>query len=123
MNPAAMGGARIAAKADQAGSAENTRARKGQQGCPVVFDGPEGPCRVTLKGRVRWALCQLVEAGARGVTPVERPAPRWSSYVHDLRRLGFAIETIRERHGGDFPGQHARYVLQSAVAIGGGSDG
>jgi hypothetical protein len=35
--------------------------------------------------------------------------------VHDLRKLGLVIETIRERHAGEFPGEHARYVLRWPV--------
>jgi hypothetical protein len=76
---------------------------------------------ITLKrgGRSAWALLELVKAGSRGCVPIERPAPRWSAYVHSLRRGGVPIATIRERHGGAFPGWHARYVLLASV-IGGG---
>ena len=56
-------------------------------------------------------MVQLVEAGAKGVTPISRPAPRWSGYVFDLRELGIPIETIMEPHEGNYPGLHARYVL------------
>ena len=66
-----------------------------------------------IRGREAWALDALVAAGERGCTPIERPAPRWSGYVHDLRRFGVAIETIHEPHGGAFPGTHARYVLRT----------
>ena len=38
-----------------------------------------------VKGRYAWTLAQLVAAGERGVTPIERPAPRWSHYVFWLR--------------------------------------
>lgn len=68
-----------------------------------------------LRGRDEWALQQLLAAGERGCTPITNPAPRWSSYVHKLRRLGIAIETIHEPHGGPYPGTHARYVLLSVV--------
>lgn len=60
---------------------------------------------VTVRGREAWALLALMAAGERG----------WSGYVHDLRRLGFNIETIHEPHQGEFPGSHARYVLRSRV--------
>lgn len=56
-------------------------------------------------------MVHLVEAGTTGVTPVTRPAPRWSAYVFVLRELGIPIETIREPHEGNYPGTHARYVL------------
>ena len=70
---------------------------------------------VTAKGRARWALDRLREAGPAGCTPIHEPAPRWSAYVHVLRGLGIDIETVREAHGGAFPGHHARYVLRCIV--------
>src|SRR5262249_37014243 len=72
---------------------------------------------VTVRGREAWALRMLMAASQRGCTPIDHPGPRWSTYVHDLRKLGFVIETVRERHAGDFPREHARYVLLSPVAI------
>jgi hypothetical protein len=74
----------------------------------------DGPV-VTIRGREAWALLALMAAGERGCTPIDHPGPRWSGYVHDLRRLGFDIETIHEPHQGAFPGSHARYVLRSRV--------
>ena len=76
-----------------------------------------GSHTIIVSGREAWALRALVAAGERGCTPIDTPGPRWSAYIHDLRRLGIVIETIRERHGGKFPGQHARYVLRSRVII------
>jgi len=70
---------------------------------------------VVVTGRMRWALLSLVQAGQRGCTSFSHPAPRWSAYVHSLRQLGLPIETQKERHFGDFPGTHARYVLQCKV--------
>jgi len=35
-------------------------------------------------GRVAWTLHQLLTAGAKGCTPIENPAPRWSDYVFKL---------------------------------------
>lgn len=72
-----------------------------------------------LSGRKAWALERLIEAGATGCTPITQPAPRWASYVHELRRMGIDIETITEPHGGPYPGTHARYVLRSIVVKGG----
>ena len=74
------------------------RARIGNNDGPVV----------TVRGREAWA-------GERGCTPIDTPGPRWSGYVHDLRKLGIVIETIHEPHQGAFPGSHARYVLRSRV--------
>ena len=70
-----------------------------------------------LDGRLGWALTQLVDAGARGVTPLRRPAPRWSAYVHKLRKMGFPIDTVMEGHEGPYPGQHARYRLACDVQV------
>ena len=72
---------------------------------------------ITLLGRAAWALKQLITAGGIGCTPTTHPGPRWSHYVHVLRKAGLSIETIPERHGGQFPGVHARYVLRSPVTV------
>src|SRR5436309_865366 len=72
---------------------------------------------IKVCGREAWALLELLKSGERGCTPIQHPGPRWSGYVHDLRKLGFVVETIREPHGGPFPGGHARYVLRSRVTI------
>lgn len=72
----------------------------------------------TLTGRDAWALSRLITAKEKGVTPVSEPTgPRWSAYIHNLRGMGLDIETISERHGGAFPGTHARYVLHSDVQL------
>ena len=57
----------------------------------------------------------LAEAGSKGCTPINRPAPRWSAYIHTLRKRGIDIETIHEPHGGTFSGTHGRYILHSQV--------
>jgi hypothetical protein len=77
---------------------------------------PDGSTH-TLHGREAWALQELMKAGMRGCTPIDTPGPRWSHYVFQLRRMGFAVETIHEKHAGPFPGTHARYVLRSDVGI------
>ena len=72
----------------------------------------------TVKGRDAWALAELIRAGARGVTPIDVPGPRWSAYVHSLRHNhGVAVETFHEEHGGPFPGRHARYILRSLIEV------
>jgi hypothetical protein len=78
-----------------------------------TVDGP----RVPLLGRDAWACLQLVAAGYQGVTAIERVGPRWSAYVHKLRKAGISIVTVREAHGGPFPGHHARYVLAVPVFV------
>ena len=78
---------------------------------------PDGPT-FTVSGRNAWALLELVKAGPHGCTPIDHPGPRWSGYVHNLRREhGIAIETLHEPHKGPFPGTHARYVLRNEVEI------
>lgn len=71
----------------------------------------------TVKGRDAWALQELHLAGAAGCTPIDTPGPRWSGYIHKLRKKGLAIETINEEHGGQFAGHHARYILRSTVSL------
>lgn len=72
---------------------------------------------ITLEGRLGWALDNLIKAGSSGCTPITTPGPRWSHYTWRLRGMGFAIETIHEKHGGPFPGTHAKYVLHSEVTV------
>ncbi|WP_322868292.1 hypothetical protein U7859_02245 [Bradyrhizobium ottawaense] len=72
---------------------------------------------VVVVGRAAWALLELLAAGHAGCTYVDTPAPRWSSYIHKLRKLGAIIDTLREGHGGPFAGFHARYVLRSSVTV------
>lgn len=72
--------------------------------------------RIVVTGRVRWAIDRLREAGAAGCTPITEPAPRWSAYVHSLRKLGVPIATVTEAHGGEFAGCHARYVIRCQAA-------
>lgn len=71
-----------------------------------------------VKGRNAWALLRLIEAGPRGVTPVDEPAgPRWSAYIFNLRKMRFDVETVHEPHGGSYPGNHGRYVLHTPCTI------
>lgn len=81
-----------------------------------LMNGPS-PIRLELEGRNAWAMMQLIAAAEHGCTPIRNPAPRWSAYVYNLRRMGVDIETIHERHGGAFAGTHARYVLRSRVRM------
>jgi hypothetical protein len=83
----------------------------------IELDTDNGPHRMTFEGREAWALGQLRTAGEQGVTPIHRPAPRWSHYIHMLRKAGLDIETIHEPHGGPFSGHHGRYVLRSRVKM------
>jgi hypothetical protein len=60
----------------------------------------DGGSERILKGRVAWMLAELLRAGERGVTPIERPAPRMSDYALKLRGQGIVVKAIDERHGG-----------------------
>ena len=82
---------------------------------------PDGTGR-RFNGRLAWALHALIVAGETGCTPLDHPGPRWSGYVHRLRRAGLTIETCDERHARPYAGRHARYVLRSAVEIVGAGD-
>lgn len=82
----------------------------------VRVGGAEGRT-VIARGRDAWALDALLRAGERGVTPIERPAPRWSHYIFKLRRAGLVVETIDEPHAGAYAGLHARYVLRSDIEV------
>lgn len=77
---------------------------------------PEGVAR-RFNCRLAWALNALIIAGDIGCTPLDHPGPRWSGYVHQLRRAELDIETRDERHAGPYPGRHARYVLRSPVEL------
>ncbi len=76
---------------------------------------PEHECKLT--GRVAFALRELILAGERGLTAIERPAYRWSDYIFRLRAVGIVVETIREPHGGAYAGHHARYVLRTPLRV------
>lgn len=93
-----------------------SEARRKDNGTAYHVTPTEGePFTVTVGGRPRWALKALIEAGARGITSLENPAPRMSGYIHLLRGMGVPIETIHEPHGGEFAGHHGRYRLLAQV--------
>ena len=66
-------------------------------------------------GRQLQTLELLLQQGATGCTFFQHPDRRWAVYVHRLVALGFNIRIIKERHGGVYPGYHARYILVSDV--------
>lgn len=85
----------------------------------VRLSGPSGAegGTITLTGRVAWAAAQLIAAGAEGCTPITRPAPRWSDYIHKLRAAGVAVETVHESHQGAYAGHHGRYILRAVLVV------
>ena len=70
-----------------------------------------------MYGRKGWALRLLYDAGEKGVSPTDFPAPRWSSYVFDLRQMGLDIETVRQPQWGSYSSTLTRYVLRSDVVV------
>jgi hypothetical protein len=70
-----------------------------------------------LKGREAWTLAHLIWAGETGVIPLDRPAPRWSAYVHTLRKRSLDIITIDEPHAGPYSGTHGRYILRTPLQV------
>lgn len=93
--------------------------RAKRAGLYVITPEAGEPFTIEATGREAWALDRLCWAGPNGCTPIEQPAPRWSAYVHKLRGLGVPIETVTEKHDGEFAGHHGRYVLRAAVQKGG----
>jgi winged helix domain-containing protein len=83
----------------------------------TVTNPKQQPFTLPLAGRNRWALEQLAQAGRKGCTPINNPAPRWSAYVFNLRQFGVDVETLHEPHTGKYPGNHARYVLRATVTL------
>lgn len=104
---------------DAARDRKVTQSKRGSRAAFTIHPDGGQPFTLHLSGRLRWALTRLAAAGVSGCTPISQPAPRWSGYIHELRALGVAIETLREKHGGDFPGHHGRYVLRCQVREGG----
>ena len=70
-----------------------------------------------LKGRLAFTLNEMIEAGASGITAISYPGVRVSHSILLLRKAGFSIETVEERHGGAFTGRHGRYVLRTPLTI------
>lgn len=84
----------------------------------TIINGAADPLHIIAKGRDRSASEVVIEAGSKGCTTIHNPVPRWSTYVHNLRKGGVSIETIAENHGGRFAGHHTRYMLTCNVAAG-----
>ena len=72
---------------------------------------------LVFRGREAWCAAHLIDVADDGVTSFERPAPRWSDYIFKLRRRGLSIETVEEKHGGTYRGEHGRYFLRVAVRV------
>ena len=83
----------------------------------IVNPGTGAERRAIVNGRDAWALKELVMAGDQGCTAIDNPGPRWSHYVWKLKQAGVPVETITERHGGEYSGTYARYRLAASVQI------
>lgn len=107
-------------KAEAAGRCKiaQSKGRAKRAGLYLIQPETGEPFTIEARGRDAWALDRLREAGPKGCTPIDQPAPRWSAYVFNLRGLGVPIETQFEPHGGEFSGTHARYVLRATVQKG-----
>ncbi|PID35457.1 MAG: hypothetical protein CR958_00100 [Rhodobacterales bacterium] len=81
----------------------------------IINPTGDAPRTIHLKGRERWAMRRLIEAGATGCSTHNSPAPRLSAYIHRLRKSGVEIATVHERHTGAFPGCYGRYILRDDV--------
>lgn len=72
----------------------------------------------SCNGREAETLLKLLEAGPRGITPMDAhrsgPPFRLAAYVFDLKRMGAPIECELEEHQG---GRHGRYRLTGDVVI------
>lgn len=124
VNPGALAGATGAGNAFHAKAAGTQNIAQGKaraKRADLYHIQPKDgePFTIYAKGRTAWALDRLREAGPKGITPIEQPAPRWSAYVHVLRGRGVPIQTLTEKHGGEYPGHHGRYVLRADVRKGG----
>lgn len=107
--------------ANAAGTSTLAHAKGRAKAANLYLIQPEigDPFTIEAKGRDAWALDRLREAGPDGCTPITHPAPRWSAYVFNLRAMGVPIMTVTETHGGEFAGNHGRYILRAAVLKGG----
>ena len=103
---------------------DHGNSRRGRAYCVRQPDDKTSePFYVALpRSRERDVLEALMRAGATRCSFYDDPAPRWAASVHRLRKRGIDIVTLPERHDGDYPGNHARYVLKSAVSLVGGRD-
>ncbi|ERI14447.1 hypothetical protein O206_21960 [Ochrobactrum sp. EGD-AQ16] len=73
------------------------------------------PFNIVVKGRHRWVLEKLINAGEADCTPIDYPSPRWLASVFKPCGFGVDFETIHEKRVGLFSGTHACYVLHSMV--------
>jgi hypothetical protein len=73
------------------------------------------PTPIKVPKRAMFLLDALYRAGASGITTIEFPGVRVSAGILHLRRAGVDVQTIYEKHSGEFAGRHGRFVLRSRV--------
>ena len=112
-----LGGVVAARDASDYSLAAHRRKGRSSTALVVQVEADPAPVVIGLKGRPAWALDKLLDAGDAGCTPIQNPAPRWSAYIHKLRKAGLDVETIHITHGGPYPGHHGRYVLRSVCTV------
>jgi hypothetical protein len=82
----------------------------------LVPDDPHAaPVPLALTKRAEFFLEELLAAGSQGITTIDYPGVRVGDAIHKARRAGVHIETQYEPHGGEFAGNHGRYILRSKV--------
>lgn len=82
----------------------------------LVVCVPHGWNLVVQEGRNAQILDLLIDRGPDGLSAAEvAPGVRLAAHIERLRKAGVPIDTIHERHGGTFPGRHARYRLAREV--------
>jgi len=73
------------------------------------------PQPLAVTKRAAFFLGELLAAGDRGITTINYPGVRVGDAIHKLRKAGVIVETQYEQHGGEFAGNHGRYILKSKV--------
>jgi len=77
-----------------------------------------GDREINCNGREAQSLLALIAAGNAGITSLDMGRAGWAirlaAYIGDLRKMGVAIRTDRERHVG---GNHGRYTLTEPIKI------
>lgn len=73
--------------------------------------GVADPQYIVVKGRPRWTLKPLLQAGLKGFKPITQLGPRSPDYMVERGKAGSDIGPIHQSHDGQSPSTHARYVI------------
>lgn len=77
----------------------------------IIRNGTVAPRYVIPKGRPRWTLKPLLQAGLKGYKPITQLGPRSPDYMVERGKAGSDIGAIHQSHDGQSPSTHARYVI------------